>query len=728
MPSAAAVHVVVPVYRGLEETRRCVESLLVSQGSVPFSLSVIDDASPEPELRAYLRELAASGVVEVLENPCNLGFVATANRGLALQPERDVVLVNSDTCLPPGWLDRMCAHLAGDPRCATVTPLSNAASVCSFPHAFDEGPLPAGVSVGQLDAACRAVNAGVSVEIPAGVGFCMLIRRSCLDALGGFDTASFPRGYGEEVDFCLRAAAKGWRHRLALDVFVEHVGGASFGNEQAALKTAAQRVLARRAPHFARIVHVWRHRDPASGARQAAVAALLGKVRAPRRIACLSHALGGGVERHIRDLALVPELDVVWVRPASDAWGLRVGLASWPDSYALLVPFGRDSRSLLADLLRALGVSVIHVHHWLGWPDWVWSLAGDMGLPLDVTLHDYGAICPRNTLSRAHDGYCGEPGADGCARCLRGFPPQTRDIEAWRERFAGRLAAARRVFVPSGDAACRLRRYFPGLPLTLAAHEQLEALPRPLPPVRQRSARERLRVAVLGRLVPAKGLDILERCALAASASGLPLDFVVIGSCERALARKAKVRILGRYAESDLDGILEREAPDVVWFPAVWPETYSYTLSVALRGGWPVMTTDIGAFRERLQGRERSWVLPWNSLPEAWNAAFLSLLVGADPATSVPLGKQVAWLSDPDTSPIPGAEVGTCSDVDWLLWRARFVEWEVLRASRDAKRGRRMKQALLLGLYRLRAHPALAAVARRVPGEWASGVKRLLLR
>ena len=81
----------------------------------------------------------------------------------------------------------------------------------------------------ELDAACRAANAGRSVELPTTVGFCMYIRRAALADVGLFDAETFGRGYGEENDFCLRASARGWRHLLACDTFVYHEGAVSFG-------------------------------------------------------------------------------------------------------------------------------------------------------------------------------------------------------------------------------------------------------------------------------------------------------------------------------------------------------------------------------------------------------------------------------------------------------------------------------------------------------------------
>ena len=77
------VDVVIPVYGGLEDTRQCVESAIATVDPSWARIVVINDASPEPEITRYLRDLAEhNAALVLLENEQNLGFTATANRGL----------------------------------------------------------------------------------------------------------------------------------------------------------------------------------------------------------------------------------------------------------------------------------------------------------------------------------------------------------------------------------------------------------------------------------------------------------------------------------------------------------------------------------------------------------------------------------------------------------------------------------------------------------------------
>jgi GT2 family glycosyltransferase len=261
------VDVVVPVYGGGEATLACLDAVLAGGGE--FELVVIDDASPEPELSAMLRARAGGGEFTLLEHSTNLGFVASANRGLALHPDRDVVLLNSDTLVPPGWLDRLRRAAEGD-FVGTVTPFSNNATLASYPIPFQANRLPAGWSAAELDQVFREANAGWSIDIPTAVGFCMYLRRDCLAETGPFDERHFGRGYGEETDYCMRARAAGWRHVLAADLFVFHRGEVSFGGDAETRRQQAGAVMRVIHPGYEQLVHRFRQDDPLAAARDAA--------------------------------------------------------------------------------------------------------------------------------------------------------------------------------------------------------------------------------------------------------------------------------------------------------------------------------------------------------------------------------------------------------------------------------------------------------------------------
>jgi glycosyltransferase involved in cell wall biosynthesis len=97
----------------------------------------------------------------------------------------------------------------------------------------------------------------------------------------------------------------------------------------------------------------------------------------------------------------------------------------------------------------------------------------------------------------------------------------------------------------------------------------------------------------------------------------------------------ASLSIHGQYEENDLVRLVAAERPDVIWFPAQVPETYAYTLTVALAAGVPIVASALGAFPERLAGHSRSFLVAWDASPAEWNDALLKAggAVGASQPT-----------------------------------------------------------------------------------------------
>lgn len=305
----AAVDIVMPVHGGRALALQAIDSVLEARAREAFELVVVDDASPDPLLRSELRALSEARLITLIENECNVGFVGSVNRGFALHPRRDVVLLNSDVLVFGDWLDRLLSALR-TPRTATATPLSNAATIMSYPATLCENRLPVDVDIAQWDSLCAAIDLPV-VEIPTGVGFCMAVRRACLDQIGAFDQERFGRGYGEENDFCLRATAAGWRHVAATRLFVWHRGGASFGKDRDTLVEAAQATLERFHPGYAAMIGRFIRADLLKPVRRALDVARIRADPRRKRLNRMQPGFAGvdtAADRDVLDISLVPDL------------------------------------------------------------------------------------------------------------------------------------------------------------------------------------------------------------------------------------------------------------------------------------------------------------------------------------------------------------------------------------------------------------------------------------
>ena len=614
-PDPVEVDVIIPVYRGLAITRRCLNSVLADTDRPPGKIIVIDDRSPEPKLSGWLDRLAKSGAITLLRNKKNIGFVASVNLGMRRAGDRDVVLLNSDTEVAPGWSRQLRAQAYAAEKIASVSPLSNNATICSYLD-YEGAPIPSGMTLTAIAAACRVVNAGRYAAAPTTVGFCMYIRRAALREVGNFDVKTFGKGYGEENDFCLRATRLGWRHHIACDTFVRHEGAVSFGAAADDGIDRAYEILIERHPDYpfriARFVD-----DAETEPYRFAVTMSLFRASGLPTILLLSHPLGGGVHRHLHDMVErdLGRANYLVLEPASR--GLSLSVPSLPGHPKLVLAAERWRD--VAAVARSAGVSRVHIHHLMGLDLDVRALIFELGVPFDVTVHDYFAICPQVTLLPWSAGpYCGEPGPAGCDACIANRPSHgATDILSWRLRWAWQFHEADRVFAPSQDTLERLRRYGLGERAMVVPHETIKPGPWPLrPPAKPAS---RLRVAVLGTLANHKGAQVVASVALAGT-----LDIHVIGDIDAAIpdAARQHMTIHGPYQEGELPALLTKYRLHVVWFPAPWPETYSYTLSAAIDAGLPIVASDIGAFPERLAGRPLTWLIPPTLDPAAWLTVF----------------------------------------------------------------------------------------------------------
>jgi len=243
--------VVVPVYDDRGATSACLDSLRSAvPRNPPTRIIVIDDASPDEAIGAMLAERVAAGDLTLLRNDLNLGFAASVNRALALrQPCEDVLLLNADTIVPDGAIERLAAAAYADPAIATVTPLSNNGEDTSFPLRFAANPMPSTTEIALLDRLAADINAGCFVDMPNGVGFCLYVKALAVGALGPL-SLTFGRGYYEDVEYCLRATLLGFRNVCATDVFVGHSGSRSFKAEKRALVRSNLPLLAERFPDY----------------------------------------------------------------------------------------------------------------------------------------------------------------------------------------------------------------------------------------------------------------------------------------------------------------------------------------------------------------------------------------------------------------------------------------------------------------------------------------------
>ncbi|MDN5923627.1 MAG: glycosyltransferase, partial [Xanthomonadales bacterium] len=243
------VTVIVPIHNAAPAFARALQALQ-QHTQLDASLLLIDDASTDPAISDLLAHAATWPQVQILRNPSNLGFTATVNRGLR-QTLGDVVLLNADTEVGPGWLGALRAAAYAGADIASATAVSNNAGAFSVPELEQANGVPDGWAYADAARALRQSSGLIQPQLPTGNGFCLLLRADARAQVGELDEQAFAQGYGEENDWCQRASALGWRHIIAGNVYVAHARSQSFGDaRRAALGALGMAVLRQRYPQY----------------------------------------------------------------------------------------------------------------------------------------------------------------------------------------------------------------------------------------------------------------------------------------------------------------------------------------------------------------------------------------------------------------------------------------------------------------------------------------------
>lgn len=328
-----------------------------------------------------------------------------------------------------------------------------------------------------------------------------------------------------------------------------------------------------------------------------------------RTVAIFTSVLIGGTWRYINEMVQQwkeQNLNVMLIQADMLILHIDFWNKERHDSYEF--PFSEDL-SFLCKLLAAYHVDLIHYQHTLNTKLHLLKLPEMLGIPYVVTLHDYYMICPFIDLTYETGLYCREKGDLDCRQCLkrrnfysRSFQSVVTDISAWRNFWSWFLKGAFQVVVPNEDVKSRYLKYYPGINAKVVENPEL---------IKVHGINNHhdilhedhiVNVGILGLINIPKGRDVLLRCSQLVEQQKLPFRFIVFGELVDYTKKiPSTCHVLGRYQEEEIYALIAKNDIDFFWFPAICPETYSYTLSIAIRAGKPVIGSNLGAIGERIQ-------------------------------------------------------------------------------------------------------------------------------
>lgn len=593
---------IVPVAGAPEAFARCLESLLAHTDLERHRLVVVLDG-PQPAGMPRLPERAT-----VLENRERRGFVASSNRGMSAS-DHDVILLNSDTRVTAGWVEKLQAAACSAPEIATATPFSNSATICSLPRFLESNALPAGWDADRFGRLIEERSRRVYPRLPTGVGVCLYIKRKVLDGVGLLDEKSFGEGYGEESELCMRALKAGYAHVLDDATFIFHEGQRSFGTQRGARVRSAHRAMRRLHPEYLATVARFIREDPLRPLRERVLSALLPEPKAnsgPERVLHLVHGWppwnSAGTELYaaglVRRQARHREV-AVYARIADPqrSKGDAVELLDHGARVRLIVnnfkqrdPLSRNAlrdRGMEADFARLLDEvrpRLLHVHHLAGHVASLVGVAARRKIPILFQLQDWWQPCARVNLLDAWGRPCSGPGLAKCAACR----PATRVPVLNRALYAYRFALMKRV-LRSADAFVMGSRFIHQSYLDLGylrPEDRVFVIPYgvELAPRLPRERGRPLRFGAIGSSLPHKGMHV-------ASAAFEGID-----------AGKATLTVWGDppFEEERKPAIFAEM--DVLIVPSLGLESFGLTAREAMHHGVPVLASDRGALPEMEYG------------------------------------------------------------------------------------------------------------------------------
>ena len=473
MDKSRKVDIIIPIYNAYEDLVKCVASIFRHTDLKNHRLILIDDKSPDLRIRKYLQNIMGGNIITHFSD-VNGGFSASVNIGMKYSEENDVILLNSDTIVTSRWIDKItkCAYL--EESIGTVTPLSNSATIASYPVFGQDNMIPDNVSVDELADIVERCSLKQYPQITVAVGFCMFIKRSLLNEIGFFDAETFEKGYGEENDFCCRAELRGYKHVLCDDTFIYHKGTASFNTEQKkALAEKHAKILEDRYPASMRNNHLFCMSKPYQEIRDN-ITEYVKLYNGKKNILYILHldfgddACGnvGGTQLHVKDLTinLKEKFNIYVLVKDNKEYRLTCYIGNETFTYKYsnkninIYPIFRDmcQRKMLEDIIDKFDINLVHVHHISQMSLDIYYVANERKIPIVTTIHDFYMLCPTCFLYNINEHrFCGGILDERCKKCMKeqiAIYDGRRYLEKWREEMRKALELNSMIIFPSRSA------------------------------------------------------------------------------------------------------------------------------------------------------------------------------------------------------------------------------------------------------------------------------------
>jgi GT2 family glycosyltransferase/glycosyltransferase involved in cell wall biosynthesis/2-polyprenyl-3-methyl-5-hydroxy-6-metoxy-1,4-benzoquinol methylase len=646
------VTIVVPIFNAYEDTRKCLDSLLLYT-EYKHEILLIDDASTDERIAEFTQKLSSEySHITCLRNSQNFGFVRNCNIAFSQSKQtEDIVLLNSDTVVTPNWLDKLILAAYSSSDIGTVTPLTNNGTICSVPNWLEENEIPEGYDILSFANLIENISLKTYPKIPTAVGFCMYIKRETLEKVGYFDEINFGKGYGEENDFCCRASAAGYTHIIDDSTFVYHAGSKSFGEQKQKLIKNNLAILSKLHPNYLPEVEKFIIEKPIQNIiTNIWLNMYIERIRKFSPICFILHNTTeesinphlGGTEYHcaalITELSQTHPIYTLYFNTHKSSIDFNIFFKEDIIRFAFTCHLPKINSylaentnflNIFSDIIKHFQPSIIHIHHLINLPILdISAVIKQEKIPYFISIHDYYFICPSYNLIDYQQRFCFEhKNEQYCQKCIQSLFCQGKDLkQKWSYICERMLGEAELIIVPSITSASYINREYEGISdkVKVIRHGIFtQEFIKNQTHNKVNLSKERtknwnvspLKVGIIGSINISKGGKVIaELIEKVNSQHNLKdnFEFYFFGRLSPEIPiRFTNFQLNPSYKRQELKEILDNI--DVVIFPAIWAETYCLTADEVIFFGVPIISSPIGAIAERVKEFGLGWVSPSGS-------------------------------------------------------------------------------------------------------------------
>ncbi len=612
--------IIIPIDNDYENIKLCLDSLIKYTNLETVQVFIIDDKSTDARVKPLLEEYKKKyHFIEYYENEQHLGVAETIYKGIGLS-KNDIVILDIHSIVTSNWLEKLqnCAY--SGKKIATVTPLSNDGRFSSFPRPLEKNEISKNGNIEQVASLIEKNSKKAYLEIPVFDDFCLYIRREAFEEIGGFDYQNYIDLRTQEIDFCIKAINKGYRHILCDDTYIYQKNRIFKNDDWESWKKNEREVLEKNSPKYKEQLDFWYESNPTNDI----CSHLILKEETNKNRANILYLIHdwvdiknnlGGTTLHVYDLvtSMRSQYNFHILAPESGVYKLysywenneTVAIFPQPIPFGSLNFYNKQYKEMLEKIITSYGIGLVHIQHMRGHYFDIIDVIKEANLYSLMTVHDYYSSCPVANKMYQNVENCEESTNEKCATCLQCVLKQGIDVANWRKEWQELFETVNQIIVPSNSAKQELLKTFPNLEVSIIEHgidiQKEKGIILEEKPI--------YNVAFIGAIGVHKGSAILEKLMNDKNLKNIRIH--LFGMITGPHHKNTKYFINhGTYKRDELKQKLKENKIDLICLLSTCLETYSYTLTEAIACGIPVLSFQMGALGERIETNHLGWTIP----------------------------------------------------------------------------------------------------------------------